>query len=93
MKLWDYVLIVVVTTMFLFYFLYKRYKQQQNNKKTQQEKEYQYYLQNLQQKLINEEINKELENLKNINQFLNLPNLLLLWGHLLQAFGLPFLLI
>jgi hypothetical protein len=61
MKLWDYVLIVVVTTMFLFYFLYKRYKQQQNNKKTQQEKEYQYYLQNLQQKLINEEINKELE--------------------------------
>ena len=67
MKLWGYILIVVVTTMFLFYFLYKRYKQQQNNKKTQQEKEYQYYLENLQKKLINEEINKESERVYKLN--------------------------
>ncbi len=66
MKLWGYMLIIV-STIFLFYFLYKRYKLQQNNKEIQREKEYQYYLENLQQKLINEEINKESRRVYKLN--------------------------
>ena len=67
MKLWGYMLIIVVSILFLFYFLYKRYKLQQNNKKIQREKEYQYYLKNLQKKLIDEEINKELTRIYKLN--------------------------
>ena len=67
MKLWDYILIVVVTTIFLFYFLYKRYKLQENDKKILEEKEHQHYLQNLQQKLINEEISKESNRVYKLN--------------------------
>ncbi len=67
MKLWGYMLIIVVSILFLFYFLYKRHKLQQNSKEIQRKKEYQYYLKNLQKKLIDEEINKELTRIYKLN--------------------------
>ena len=66
MKLWGYMLIIV-STIFLFYFLYKRYKLQQNNKEIQREKEYQYYLENLQKKLIMKEIEEESNRVYKLN--------------------------
>ncbi len=67
MKLWGYMLIIVVSILFLFYFLYKRYKLQQNNKEIQREKEYQYYLENLQKKLIMKEIEEESNRVYKLN--------------------------
>lgn len=69
MKLWGYILIIV-STIFLFYFLHRIYKLHQDNKKILEERKRlkkENYLQNLQQKVITEKINKESERVYTLN--------------------------
>ena len=53
------ILLIIVSTIFLFYCLYKMYQKKVLKEKNTLQKE--NYLQNLQQKVVNQEIDKELE--------------------------------